>query len=208
MADTRAIMAVGEAIANLLRAAYMPGDFPVPLEFRTITARQFSTDPPAAGASLFLYRVTANGVHRIPAGRFDPDGRRRLTQLPVDLHFLLTVWGAEASLQHAVTGWAMRVLEDTPLLGAGALNAAVPGSFRADETVELGLAELANEDLLRIWEVLGLNLYQLSIPYTARCVRLESLERRSGDEGAPVQERVQAGGLLDAAAALGSATEA
>lgn len=196
MADTRAIMAVGEAVTNLLRAAYDPTDFSVPLEFRTITARQFSTDPPAAGVSLFLYRVTPSGIIRTPPGRFDPDGRQRRRELPVDLHFLLTIWGAEATLQHAIAGWAMRTLEDTPLLGAGALNAAVAGSFRAEEAVELMLAELANEDLLRIWEVLGLNLYQLSVPYTARCVRLESVERLAEDTGPPVQERVQDAGIV------------
>lgn len=189
-------MAVGEAVTNLLRAAYDPADFSVPLEFRTITARQFSSEPPAAGISLFLYRVTPNGVHRTPAGRFDADGQRRFTQLPLDLHFLLTIWGAEATLQHAITGWAMRVLEDTPLLGAGTLNAAVAGSFRADESIEFALAELANEDLLRIWEVLGLHLYQLSIPYVARCVRLESIERLADTRGPPVQTRVQAAGIV------------
>lgn len=196
MADSRAVMAVGEAVANLLRAAYDPDSFSAPLEFRTITAREFSTDPPAAGVSLFLYRITANGIHRRPSGRFDLDGRQQLARLPVDLHFLLTVWGAEATLQHAISGWMMRTLEDTPLLGAGVLNAAVAGSFRAEESVEFGLAELANEDLLRIWEVLGLNLYQLSIPYTARRVLIESTEREPLPDGRPVQERIQDMGVL------------
>lgn len=189
-------MAVGEAVVNLLRAAYDPADFSTPLEFRTVTARQFSTDAPAAGVTLFLYRVTPSGIYRTPVGRLDDQGQRLRTQLPVDLHFLLTIWGAEPTLQHAIVGWALRTLEDTPLLGAGALNAAVAQSFRADEAVEFSLAELANEDLLRIWEVLGLNLYQLSIPYTARSVRLESVERLAEDGGAPVQERVQDAGIL------------
>lgn len=203
MADTRAVMAVGEAAANLLRAAYDPADFASPLDIRTITAREFASNAPEAGVSVFLYRITANGAHRIPAGRVDPDGRRRLTKLPVDLHFLLTVWGGEASLQHAVAGWMMRVLEDTPLLGPGALNAAAPGSFRHDESVEFTLAEVPTEDLLRIWEVLGLNLYQLSIPYTARCVRIESTTREPEAGGAPVQERVQDVGVPEPARTLG-----
>jgi len=202
MADTRAIMAVSEAVPNLLRSAYNPADFSAPLEFRTITARQFSTDAPTAGLSLFLYRVTPSGVHRIPTGRIDPDGRRRRTQLPLDLHFLLTVWGAEATLQHAVLGWAMRVLEDTPLLGSGVLNSVVAGSFRAEEAVEIALAELSNEDLLRIWEVLGLNLYQLSVPYVARIVRIESAEQLPETGGLPVQERVQNMGVLEPPHAL------
>ena len=59
----------------------------------------------------------------------------------------------------------MRTLEDNPILPAGLLNAIEPGIFRNDETVEICLAELRTEDLLRIWDVLGLNLYQLSVPY-------------------------------------------
>ncbi|MEP3331194.1 DUF4255 domain-containing protein [Sedimentitalea sp.] len=197
MADTRAIWAVGEAIANLLRSAYDPAAFTAPLEFRTVTSRQITNDAPAAGVSLLLYRVTPSGIHRSPVGRTDAQGRRFRTQLPVDAHFLLTFWGTEPTLQHAITGWTMRTLEDSPLLGSGVLNAAVPGSFRADEAVELALAELANEDLLRIWEVLGMNVYQLSVPYVARTIKLESVELLSDDGGLPVQERVQDAGVLE-----------
>lgn len=202
MADTRAIMAVGEAIANLLRTAYDPASFTAPLEFRTVTSRQITNDAPAAGVTLLLYRVTPSGIHRSPVGRTDAQGRRFRTQLPVDAHFLLTFWGAEPTLLHAITGWTMRVLEDSPLLGSGVLNAAVPASFRADEAVELSLAELANEDLLRIWEVLGLNAYQLSVPYVARMIKLESVEFLSEDGGLPVQERVQDAGVIEPPDAL------
>lgn len=196
MADTRAIMAVGEAIVTLLRTAYRPADFTSDLEFRTVTSRDFSTSQIAAGVSLFLYRIIPNGVQRTPPGRIDPQGRRQ-TQLPLDLHFLMTLWGAEASLQHAIAGWAMRQLEDTPLIASGLLNAAAPGSFRSEEAVEVSLAELSNEDLLRIWEVLGTGTtYQLSVPYIARVVRIESLQRLPAQGGLPVQERSQdIGGL-------------
>ena len=189
MANTRAIMAVGEAIANLLRAAYDPADFTAPLEFRTVTSRQITNDAPAAGVTLLLYRVTPSGIHRSPVGRTDAQGRRFRTQLPVDAHFLLSFWGTEPSLQNAIAGWAMRTLEDSPLLGSGVLNAAEPGTFRAEEAVELALAELANEDLLRIWEVLNLNVYQLSVPYVARMIKLESVELLPEGGGLPVQER-------------------
>lgn len=197
MADTRAIMAVGEALSTLLRTAYRPADFAADLEFRTITPREASAGQIAAGASFMLYRIVPNGAHRTPAGRFDAQGRRRQSQLPVDLHFLMTVWGAEASLQHAVAGWAMRMLEDSPLLASGLLNAGAPGAFRPEEVVEVGLAELSNEDLLRLWESLGANAaYQLSIPYVARVVRIESLRPEPGSGGVPVQERAPDLGLL------------
>lgn len=204
MADTRAIMAVGEALSTLLRTAYQPADFAADLEFRTITPRETTAGQIAAGVSFLLYRIVPNGAHRTPAGRFDAQGRRRQSQLPLDLHFLMTVWGQEATLQNAVAGWALRMIEDSPLLSSGLLNAAAPGAFRPEEVVEIGLAELSNEDLLRIWESMGANAaYQLSVPYVARVVRIESLLPEPGTGGAPVQERAPDFGLLTPETALG-----
>jgi len=189
VADYRAILGVSEAIINLLRTSYRPEDFNNELEFKIFTSRDFANPPFSNGISLFLYRIYPNGVHRIPAGRIAPDGRRQQTQLPLDLHFLLTVWGGEASLQHSLAGWMMRTLEDTPILSAGILNAGVPGVFRDDETVEISLADLRTEDLLRIWEVLGQTAYHLSVPYQARIITIESSQSIVPPPGPVVQER-------------------
>jgi len=204
MASFRAVSAVCDAVIYLLRTGYRPEDFNNELELRVFTSRDFA-NPMANGVSLFLYRIFPNGVHRTPAGRIGADGRRTRTALPVDLHFLLTVWGREASLQHAVAGWMMRTLEDSPILPSGVVNAVAPGVFRADETVELSLTELSNEDLLRMWEVLGLGVYQLSVPYVARVLHLESEEPRLAEGGVAVQERVQRPALF---AGPGTAPEA
>lgn len=188
MADFRALHAVGGALLDLLRSSYRPEDFDGnELTFELYTSADFD-QPMTAGVSVFLYRVLANGNHRIPSGRLGPDGRRFQNQLPVDLHYLVTAWSNEASLQHTIAGWMMRVLEDHPVLPAALLNLAVPGSFRDDETVELSLAELGTEDLLRIWETMVDKKFQLTVPYVARTVKIESREKKSA--GAPVQERV------------------
>ena len=187
MADYRAIKGVSEAVIYLLRSSYRPEDFNNELEFRIFTSKDFAS-PMSNGVSLFAYRIYPNGVHRTPPGRLDRHGMQLQTQLPVDLHFLPTVWGKDYSLQLTLAGWIMRTLEDHPILPAGLLNAVEPGVFRNDETVDISLAELRTEDLLRIWEVLGLNLYQLSIPYVARIIQIES-SRTSMDESEPVQER-------------------
>ena len=202
MADFRAIQAVGEAVVNLLRSSYRPEDFNTELEFRTFTARDFGQNAVQNGVSFFLYRIFPFGVHRAPAGRVDAQGRKLQSLLPLELHFILTVWAQEASLQHAIAGWAMRMLEDSPILTAGVLNAAAEGSFRSDEFVEVGLAELSNEDLLRIWEVLGLNVYQLSIPYLARPIRIESIQPRLEDGGGLIQDRIQDAGVFRPAEAF------
>jgi hypothetical protein len=197
VADYRAVATVTETVLQLLRSNYQPADFDQELEFKVFTARDF-TKPLNAGVSVFLYRIFPNGVQRTPFARPSPDGRRFPSLLPLELHMLLTVWGREASLQHTVAGWMMRVLEDHPIFPAGLLNAVTPGVFRPDETVELTLTELTNEDLLRIWDTLVQNVYQLSVPYVARVVRIES-PRPLAEGGGLVQERVLRAGELASA---------
>jgi hypothetical protein len=188
MADYRAIAAVCDAVRYLLQTNYKPEDFNnIELEFKVYVAKDFS-QPMTAGASLFLYRVFYNSNHRTPGGRVGPDGQRYRTQLPVDLHFLLTAWGKDASLQHTIAGWMMRTLEDTPILPVSLLNAVAPNVFRPDETVEISLTELTTEDMLRLWDtLLQNNVYQLSVPYIARNVRIESAQ--SLTIGPVIQER-------------------
>ena len=196
MADFRALSAVSDAVIEQLRTSAAEDDFGNHLEFRTFTSRDFANAPITNGISLFIYRIFCNGVRRTPPGRIGLDGRRMPTQLPVESHFLLTVWGGEASLQHALAGWMMRTMEDIALLPASVLNSVAPGSFRTDETVELVLGEMRTEDLLHLYEVLMPNVYQLSIPYVARVIHLESI-RLLPAAAADVLERVQRVGVLD-----------
>jgi hypothetical protein len=187
MANCRAITAVSEALGYLLESQYDPADFDGhQLQFRVYLAKDFS-QPMEAGVSVFLYRVYVNRVQRSPPGRLDQNGRRTRPQLPVDLHFLVTAWAKDASLQHAIAGWMMRVLEDTPVLPAGLLNHKTAGVFHPDETAELGVTDLTTEELFRIWEVIVNNAYQISVPYVVRGVKIESTRRL--EQLDPVQER-------------------
>ena len=56
------------------------------------------------------------------------------------------------------------------------------------------MAEMATEDLFRLWELVGVGTYHLSIPYVARNVRIES--RRTITRGDLVQVRVSRVGTL------------
>jgi hypothetical protein len=188
MATYRAISAVSDAIVHLLRSQYTPQDFDGnQLQFAVYLAKDFIS-PMDAGISVFLYRIYPNGNLRTPPGRSGPDGRRQRPMLPLDLHFLVTAWAKDASLQHAIAAWMMRILEDTPSLPTGLLNYRFLNTFQSDETVELVLTELTTEELFRIWEVIVNNAYQISVPYVARNVRIEST--RLVTPGEPVQERV------------------
>ncbi len=195
MANYRAIKAVCEGVLALLKTNYQPAYFNnTPLQFEVYLSGQFAK-PMENGVSLFLYRVYPNGSQRTPAGRIGPGGERYKTQLPLDLHFLLTAWGKEASLQHSITGWMMRVLEDEPLLTPSLLNAIDPDVFSADESIEVVLTELNNEDLVGIWRDLIEYKFQLSIPYVARNVRIESTKLLC--TGTPIQQRGYESGSMD-----------
>lgn len=191
MADFRAIRAVGEAVMGLLESSYQPADFnDIVADFRMFTSRDFTNNTITNGASLFMYRLFANGTFRIPPGRIAANGKRNDRQLPLELHFLITIWGGEASYQYDLAGWVMRVLEDTPILPSAILNSTTSNVFRKDETVDITHAELKTEDLFRIWDVLGVNAYQLSIPYVARVVNIESLQTLAEEYDERVQQRV------------------
>jgi hypothetical protein len=186
MAGFQAVHLVCEAVLDVLRDNVPAALADHEPDFQVYTASNFNQQPMSAGVSLFLYRITANPVMRTPAGRLNMNGQRTRSRLPLDLHFILTVWGQNASLQHALAGWLMRQLESAPVLPSALLNRR-EAMFRPDETVEVTLGDLDNENLFRLWETLAQNVYHLSVPYVARMVMLESDEVL--DEGAPVQER-------------------
>ena len=186
MADFHAIQVTCDAVMRLLQESYRP-DLIEPaasLQFEVYATADFK-DHMAQGLSLFLYRVHVNATQRSPLVK-DPVGNVRRQLLPLDLHFFITAWAPKASLQHAILGWAMRLLEDNPVLSSSLLNGVREDTFRGDETVEMVAGQLTNEELMRIWDDLGAE-YQLSVPYVARVVRIESLYELS--EGEPVTRR-------------------
>lgn len=172
MANQHAIAATCEAVLQLLRMSYQPDRFGgVELEFKTYLSQDFAT-PMQAGVSLFLYRLQPNGVYRHHPGR---GGR---ASLPLELHFLLTVWAKDATFQNALAGWMMRTLEETPVLTTSLLNAVWGGAFRSEETVEVVQADLNVQDQIHLQGRLTEQGYPLSVPYMARIVHID-LEGRA-----------------------------
>ncbi len=187
MATTRAIAATSKGILRVLEQAYVPGDFGgLAAEFALYQASDFQK-PMKFGLSLYLYRVTVNVAARNGRPHTGADGKRMLPPLPVDLHYLLTAWGATASDQQEVLGWGMRTLQDVAVLPAAVMNANAPGVFGPAETVELSADSLSHQDLVPFWELMKPN-QRLSAPYMARMVALESTVAVS--EHPDVQTRV------------------
>jgi hypothetical protein len=188
MATYRAIEAVSNAIIFALRSSYdrsLLGDHD--LQFQVFSARDFARAPDLVGISLFVHRVTVSGTLRFPAGRPGGNGRTQMPQLPLDLHLLLTAWAPEAALEQAITGWMLRAAADIGLLTPPLLNEGFPGTFHADETVELLPVDLPAEELMHLWEVLGQGLFRLSGTYVARTIQIESARLQAA--GQPVNER-------------------
>jgi hypothetical protein len=173
MASPNAIAATGQAILALIAAGVPRDEFPS-AKFELYQAQNFQT-PMDEGISLYLYRVTPSGEIRNYPPRTAPDGRRYRPLLPVNLHYILSAWGREALKQQRLMGWAMRTLEDTPVLPAGILNQGGPeaDTFRPNETVDLVMESISIYDMGAIWDVAKPNV-QPSIGYVARMVGIES----------------------------------
>jgi hypothetical protein len=191
MAHHTAIAATSQAILTLLDRAAPGGGLPRMPEFKHYRSDDLQNplpQGPTIRVTLYLHRVTVSQARMVTAPRVDPDGRRYLPSIPLDLHYLVTAWANDALIQQQVLGWAIRVLEDTPTIPPGLLNAHSPGDdvFRPTETVELLWQSLGVQELSDIWEVANQNR-QPSAAYLARMVEIES--RVPIEEHEPVQTR-------------------
>jgi hypothetical protein len=172
MATYPAIAATSEAVLGLLQSATLGTEFDA-VEFAHYQANSFES-PMSDGVSLYLYRVTVSANRNQPP-HVGPDGRRYRPPLPLDVHFLVTAWAETAIRQQRLLGFAIRTLEDTPILPAGVLNqhGPEPDVFRPEESVELVYETLSVQDVSYIWEV-AQTKEQPSAPYVARMVQIES----------------------------------
>jgi Pvc16 N-terminal domain len=185
MALYAAIAAMSDAVLGLLRTASAGTEFDG-IEFAHYQASSFES-PMAVGVSLYLHRVAVNANRNLEP-RIGADGRRYRPSIPLDAHFLVTAWASDAIMQQRLLGFAIRTLEDTPILPASVLNqhAPEPDVFAPDETVELVFEAITIQDMSYIWEV-AQTKEQPTATYVARMVELSSTIPL--DDAAPVQGR-------------------
>jgi Pvc16 N-terminal domain len=194
MATANAIAAVGQAMLGLIATAVPRSEFPT-AQFLLYQSKDFQT-PMDEGISLYLYRITPAGEIRNYPPRIAPDGRRYRQPLPINLHYLLSSWAKEPVKQQRLLGWALRTLEDTPVLPAAVLNQPGPetDTFWPNETVDVIMETISIYDMGAIWDVSKPNT-QISVCYVARMVGVES--PLDFTEAAPAQTRVfQTGKVL------------
>jgi hypothetical protein len=172
MATHQAIAATGQALRTLLSESCPRDEFPA-AQFALYQASNFLS-PMDEGISLYLFRVTINGTRRNQPPKIGPDGIRYRPPLPLDLYFLLTAWAQDPAQQYQLLGWAMRMLEDNPILPSSYLNQhAARETFRPPETVEFICDPVSLQDMYNIWEI-AKHRQQLSMVYVARMVCIDS----------------------------------
>lgn len=190
MATYRAIAATGLAICGLLESSCPAAEFP-DAEFKVYRSNNFDS-PMAIGVSLYLYRVQVNTSRRNIPPVVAADGKRYRPPLPLDLYYLMTAWGQSAEVQQRLLGWAMRELENTPILPSSLLNHYIRevDTFRPNETVELILDAISLQDINTLWDGFKANKtnQHLSVAYVARMLLIESAVELT--EHPPVQTRV------------------
>ncbi|MFZ5446315.1 MAG: DUF4255 domain-containing protein [Myxococcota bacterium] len=127
-----------------------------------------SFTPPAL--TLFPYRVDVNRSLRAAwAGATTLDGK---AHLPLDLHFLITPWAADAENELRILGKAIECLDSTPLLSGPLLKSSGSTAWAPNEAVQVVMDDVATDTVMRTFDVLPTD-YKLSVPYIARVVRID-----------------------------------
>ena len=181
MANYSAIYSVGNSLANYLQSAY-PQDLSsqFPCQFQLVSSTQIATEEQTEldkTVSIFLHRVTINENFR--AASKLPDAVSKQPVIFLDLHYLLTYWGTSAQAEQTILGWTVQQLQTAPILDKSVLSS--DGGWDPTESIQLAMADLSLEDILRIWDALGPK-YRLSIAYIARVLRID----RSATTAGPV----------------------
>ena len=186
MSNFLAIATVTAALSQVLQAAVGPD---VPGATVTTLRPDSNGSMPPTGVNIFLYQVTPNAAWQnmdLPARRANGDLIQR-PQTALDLHYLLTFYGAEAQLEpQRVLGSVVRALHARPVLTREAIRQTIAKPaflFLADsnladsvELVKFTPVPLSLEELSKLWSVYFQTPYSLSIAYQGTVVLIESEE--------------------------------
>jgi hypothetical protein len=128
--------------------------------------------------NLFLYQATYNAQLRnqdLPSQTHA--GETGKPPLALDLHYLLTAYGANSDeiLAHRLLGWAMSLLHDHAILLPAALHAALAASDldRQVERIRITPQPITTEEMSRLWTIFSTN-YRLSVAYLVSVVLIDS----------------------------------
>jgi len=142
--------------------------------------------------NLFMYRVTPHSTLQDVRGR-PPEGPQRRGRLALNLHYLVTAYGAHEFHSDILLGCAVHLLNGTPVLTRDAIRDALqPANGRDSGSSSPGRAALASwdadilkeikitplfmtfEDLSKLWSVLQAR-YRPSVTYEVSAVSIGSV---------------------------------
>src|SRR5215475_3091530 len=185
MSNFRAIATVTATLQRALQAA-IQSDVAGATVSTVRPAEGTNTHLPTTGVNLYLYQVSQN-PHRsnfdLPTRRSEGDLVQR-PQIALDLHYLLSFYGDDLSLEpQRLLGSTVAFLHTQPLITRAQIEAAIGDSsktFLAQsdlaeqvELVRFTPITIALEELSRLCSVLLQVQYVLSVAYKASVVLVE-----------------------------------
>jgi hypothetical protein len=198
MSSPLAIAAVTAAIKDLLNDGLLNNDLS---SIGSFTVTSLPPDRISTGQTepnqlnVFLYQITPNSGWRNAMLPSRDSGGTRLSNPPLalDLHFLVTAYGAEDLNAEVLLGYAMQLLHDTPVLTRQQLRTVLGGVNPVDGTIlpspfgNMSAADLADqielikitpvflntEDLSKLWTSMQAR-YRPSMAYMASVVLMQS----------------------------------
>lgn len=193
MANFQSIAAAGQSLERFL-TRFFADHPPVPgRPTRAVLIRTEDLDVNNRGdkigapaLSVFLYRVDFNKTTRAAWSSVASHNQR--IHLPLDLHFLLTPWAANALDEQRILGCAMQCLEETPILSGPLL--AQFGDWATHEAIQVLLEDLPTEDVMRTFDSLPID-YKISVPYVVRVVRIDGPVQPRHREATSVESRLK-----------------
>jgi hypothetical protein len=198
MSSPLAIAAVTAAIKDLLNDGLLDNDLS---SIGSFSVTSLPPDRISTGQTepnqlnVFLYQVTPNTGWRNALLPSRDGGGARLTNPPlaIDLHFLVTAYGAEDLTAEILLGYAMQLLHETPVLSRQQLRTVLGGVNPVDgsilpspfgnmsaedladqiELIKITPVFLNTEDLSKLWTSMQAR-YRPSMAYMASVVLIQS----------------------------------
>lgn len=140
--------------------------------------------------NLFLYQMTPNpGWRNTGLPSYDSSGQQRLTNPPLalDLHYLLTAYGAEDYSAEILLGFAMQALHETPILSRKDIrtvlntspnNQSIFGNLSAEdladqvELLKITPQYLTADELSKLWTAMQAR-YRQTLAYQVSVVLIQ-----------------------------------
>lgn len=167
MSDARAIAAVTATLQAILNAALLDADVATALgasvKVTSLPPDRVPTgDAEVAQVNLFLHDVTPNpGWRNTNVRSHDSDGNRVANPaLALDLHYLLSAYGAKQLDIELLLGHALQALHEQPVLAPETIAAALPPALAGcglDEQIErvrVTAEVVSGEEMARLWSAM------------------------------------------------------